>query len=318
MAGSLFITGASGFVGQRLLMRLDPDEFDEVICLCRTKRSLGRAAARLSNLRVIEGDLKARARYGLALRAETTVVHLAAKSRSTIDAELHETNVAGTEALLDACARRGVRRFLHVSSIAASFGEVSDYPYAASKAAAEEAVRQSNLAWTIVRPTMVLGPASPLWKGFARLTRPSVVLVPGTGQARIQPIHVDDLVDMLLSIVFEQVFQRESYDLGGREVVTMGQFLLRLHGVLHGGQPRVVHVSLNLIRWLLDRLESVAPRRAPLRKGQLVKFERDTVADSNPLLERALPRLRDVDTMLADLVAARVALRKSRKPAAGT
>ncbi len=97
----------------------------------------------------------------------------------------------------------------------------------------------------------------------------------------------------------------------------MGQFLLRLHGVLHGGQPRVVHVPLNLIRWLLDRLERVAPRRAPLRKGQLVKFERDTVADSNPLLERALPRLRDVDTMLADLVAARVALRKSRKPAAG-
>jgi NADH dehydrogenase len=317
MAGSLFVTGASGFIGQRLLARLDPDEFDEVVCLCRSKRTLGRPAAHISNLRVIQGDLKARGRYGSALRAETSVVHLAAKSRVSRADELHETNVAGTEALLDACAKRGVRRFLHVSSIAASFADVPDYPYAASKAAAEEAVRQSNLAWTIVRPTMVLGLASPLWKGLTRLTRPSVVLVPGTGQTRIQPIHVDDLVDMLLSIVFEQIFQRESYDLGGREVVTIGQFLRRVHAALHGGQPRVVHVPLKSVRWVLERFEKIAPSRMPVRKGQLVKFEHDTVAESNPLLERALPRLRDVDAILEDLVSARVQLLKSRMPTAG-
>lgn len=317
MAGSLFVTGASGFIGQRLLARLDPDEFDEVVCLCRSKRRFRRPEARLSNLRVIEGDLRARGRYGSALRPETTVVHLAADSRTDAAGDPRETNVAGTEALLDACAKRGIRRFLHISSVAASFADVPDYPYAASEAAAEEAVRESGLGWTVVRPTMVLGPASPLWKGFTRLTRRSLVLVPGTGQTRIQPIHVDDLVDMMLSIVFEQIFQRESYDLGGREVVTIGQFLLRVHAALYGGQPRVLHVPLKSVRWVLDRLERIAPGRAPVHKGQLVKFERDTVAESNPLLERALPRLRDVDGIVDDLIAERVALLRSRLSTGG-
>ena len=94
----------------------------------------------------------------------------------------------------------GVRRFIHVSTIAVAFKNRTHYPYARSKELAEEAVRQSGMNYVIIRPTIVLGLASPVWQALVRAATSLLPVIPGSGRALIQPVWVDDVVDALTGL----------------------------------------------------------------------------------------------------------------------
>ena len=91
------------------------------------------------------------------------MVHLAALTGRAAPEEYKRVNVDGTSVLLQACKAAKVRRFLHVSTIAAGYPDQRYYPYATTKAQAESLVRESGLDLAIVRPTLVLGEKSPIW-----------------------------------------------------------------------------------------------------------------------------------------------------------
>jgi nucleoside-diphosphate-sugar epimerase len=96
MAGSIFLTGASGFLGGRLLARLVADGSGRVVCLCRKA-----AADSLSaNVDCVRGDLVDRESYAAALTDCDTVVHLAAATGKQPPVEYWRVNRDGTEALV--------------------------------------------------------------------------------------------------------------------------------------------------------------------------------------------------------------------------
>jgi NADH dehydrogenase len=276
MTDSLFITGADGFIGRRLVKPLAPDAFHR-----------------------LASDLQDTDSYASDLDGQTTVVHLAAQTGKARDNEYFQANVEGTRALIRACKSRGVPRFLHVSTIATTFDDVDGYPYAASKQQAEQLVQESGLEWTIVRPTIVLGPGSAALDGFRPLLRRSTILVPGGGGVRMQPVHVDDVADVLLRLARSATLGNRIYELGGPEVLTLGEFLSRAHAVLYGGaSARRVHVPIRPIRALLRLVETVAPGLAPVHPGQLSAFFNDSVAAADLRLMDPQTTLRSVETML--------------------
>src|SRR5262249_28211951 len=154
--------GASGFIGRRLLERLDPEEYDSIYCLTRSEF----AARNLGNQKrfhwlvgsIFDSDV-----YGRCLDSSDIVIHLAATTGKARPEEYFRVNAIGTRYLVEQCKRRGVKNFLLVSTIAVKYRNKSDYPYAQSKQEAEEAVKQSGLNYAIVRPTIVLGKESPGW-----------------------------------------------------------------------------------------------------------------------------------------------------------
>lgn len=98
------------------------------------------------------------------------VVHLAGLAHGSVDDERHDAiNRRGTERLVKAAVQAGVERFVFVSSVAAQAGAASrsliretDDPrpvnaYGRSKLAAEKAVEQSGMAFTILRPVAIYG-----------------------------------------------------------------------------------------------------------------------------------------------------------------
>jgi uncharacterized protein YbjT (DUF2867 family) len=103
-------------------------------------------------------------------------------------------NVTGTEALVQASQRAGVRRFVFVSSLAAREPKLSEY--GASKRRAEDLVEASGLDWTIVRPPAIYGPRDREILELFRLARLKVVPMPPSGRTSI--IHVADLARLLL------------------------------------------------------------------------------------------------------------------------
>ena len=302
MPDSLFVTGASGFIGSRLLEMLEPGEFETIRLLSRGSLVIPDSLRVADNVEVVRGDLKDVPTCAPFLNADTTVLHAAAVTGSARWDEYDATNVQGVAALLKACESRGVRRLLHVSTIAVRYPDLKDYPYARSKLQAEALVRSSRLDYTIVRPTIVLSPRSPALQNLLQLAAGPALVIPGTGGPRLRPIDLDDLVEVLLGIVRTSRFRRETFDLGGPEALSCEDFLRRIRRAVRGSDGPVLRLPMALLLPPLRLLERIWPGAPPVSVGQLAAFRFDGVGHSDGSLTALAPRLRDVDSMLARAV----------------
>jgi uncharacterized protein YbjT (DUF2867 family) len=126
-------------------------------------------------------------------------------------------NVEGTLAVVDATRAAGIRRFVHVSSLAAREPRLSDYGW--SKARAEIIVAASALDWTIVRPPAVFGPGDrEMLELFRAASKGFVPLPPG---GRLSVIAAQDLARLLLAVLPDDddshaaIFEPDDGRLGG-------------------------------------------------------------------------------------------------------
>jgi NADH dehydrogenase len=287
MPGSLFLTGATGYVGRHLLPRLAGRR---VYCLGRT-----RPAALPGHAEFLAADLSEGAAYAPALRDCDTVLHLAAATGKARPEEYFRVNAEGTRRLVDECRRAGVPRFLYVSTIAAKFRDQRRYYYAQSKRQAEEIVAASGLAYLIVRPTMVMGKGAPVLEGLRRLAAAPVIPVFGNGRARVQPVSVDDLAAFLSAVPQDWLFDNQTVELGGPEVVSIEDLLLKLRGA----RAPVVHLPAGGIAATLGVLERFLLPLLPFTAGQIASFVNDGTAAPHPRTGPWRERMRSLDQMLA-------------------
>lgn len=190
------ITGATGFAGRHA-----------VAALARrghVLRALVRRPGRADlppGLECVEGSLDDVAALSALTRGADAVVHLAGAITAVDRATYFAVNAAGTVALAEAALAAGVRRFVHVSSLAARMPDLSDY--GASKRAGEEAIARCMAALNavILRPPAVYGPGDRATLPLLRaLTRP-VALIPGRKDARFSLVHVGDLAELIADAV---------------------------------------------------------------------------------------------------------------------
>jgi len=189
------VTGASGFVGRRVLARA------------------GRGAVALSL-----GATDWRERVERASLGGACVYHLAARvhDQGATEADFERDNVEKTVAIAEAAARAGAHRLVFLSSIKVNGEETLDRPfrpsdppaprdaYARSKHRAEEALRElsgrTGLGVTIIRSPLVVGPgAGGNLRALLRLAATPLPLPFGSLRNRRTLIGVDDLAALLLA-----------------------------------------------------------------------------------------------------------------------
>ena len=183
------ITGATGFVGSHLADAAVAAGH-EVVALTR------REQPPRERLTWVPGDLHDRAALERLVDGVEAVVHVAGIISGRTAADFDKGNVEGTLTMLAAATAGGVRRFVHVSSLAAREPKLS--LYGASKAKAEELVHGSGLDWSIVRPPAVYGPGDKETLELFRMAKLGVMLMPPKG--RVSVIHVHDLSRLLLTL----------------------------------------------------------------------------------------------------------------------
>ncbi len=129
----------------------------------------------------------------------------------------------------------GVKRFVHVSALAADLNSSS--AYASSKAEGEAAVRAAFPSAIILRPSLVFGPEDNFFNRFASLARFSPVLpLIGGGATKFQPVYVGDVAAAIAAALSRDDTEGKTYELAGPAVFTMRQlFELMLHVI---GRPR--------------------------------------------------------------------------------
>jgi len=232
----------------------------------------------------VQGDLCKPDTYHHALTNIDTVLHLAAATGGATRHEHFRVNARGTDTLVQSCIKQGVARICFVSTIAVTFRDIRRYPYAQSKQQAEETVRSSGLDHVIVRPTMILGNGAPVFAGLRRLAALPLVPVFGRGHARVQPIHVHDVVTGLTTILRESLFNGQTVELGGPETLTIKQLLGRIHEAIRGRPAHFAHIPYSLLTTPLWWLERIGVNRLPLTAGQLSSFRFDGTASPQEIV----------------------------------
>jgi len=187
------LTGATGFIGNRVALRL-------VANGCKLQ-ALTRATSdrsRLSGLNIhwVEGALEDLDSLKRLVCGVDAVIHCAGAVRGATQTHFDRLNIDGVARLVRAAVEQHpLPRFLLVSSLAAREPGLSYY--AASKRRAESVLadQAGDMPWVVLRPSAVYGPGDKEMLPLLRWMVRGIAVVLGTGNARFSMLYVDDLAE---------------------------------------------------------------------------------------------------------------------------
>jgi nucleoside-diphosphate-sugar epimerase len=275
------LTGASGFIGRRVTAQLASAGANDVTLLLRDPTRLAQEALP-SSWRLVRADLSSDTIPPGALVPGAVVLHLAAATGTANAAQMQRLNVDATGRLLAAAKAAGARHFVFVSSVSAGYPDQRWAEYPQSKARAERLVAAAGVPYTIVRPTMVFGPGSPNQQGLEKLATLAVPLLPGQGDVRAQPIHVDDIAKVLLYVAALPAAVQGHVTVGGPSVLTMRNLFAAIRHARGLAARAPITLPLGALRSSLALLGALAGALLPVSAGQFVVFANDAVAQPAP------------------------------------
>ncbi len=233
----VMLTGATGFVGRSMVRALLARGLRPV-CVVRSADKLLAQHRDVDPERLVPvvGSLSDPASLREAAELSQAAIHLVGIiiTRRLQGRTFHRIHVRGTQAVVDAVRTSGIRRLIHMSALGA--GPRAESSYHRTKWSAEECVRGSGLAWTIFRPSLIHGPEGEfmrLIRAFVCGLMPPVIPYFGNGQARIQPVSVQDVAYCFVESLFRADTQGQVFALGGPRAYTW----LKLYDVCRGLMP---------------------------------------------------------------------------------
>ncbi|XOZ33327.1 UDP-glucose 4-epimerase family protein [Halomonadaceae bacterium KBTZ08] len=255
----VLITGANGFIGQRLVSHLVHLHGVSVKAAVRREGMLDGSAPE-----VVTGAIDGETDWAAALKGVDSVVHLAAKAHVFDESDAtHEafqrTNVAGTRALAEQAARAGVRRFVFVST-AKVHGEFTQAgrpfnigdtlapssAYSRSKAEAEQQLRdaaaETGMEVVIIRPPLVYGPGvSANFAAMIHWLRRGIPLPLGRTDNARSLLALDNLVDLITTCLAHPGAANQTLLASDGEDVSTTQ-LLQMTAAALGCRARLIPV----------------------------------------------------------------------------
>lgn len=285
--GVVAVTGATGFIGRRLIPRLAAAGWTPRLLLRRDPADLAWGGVEVE---VVPGHLGDEAALAALLRGSRAVVHLAGLIKATTTEAFMAANRDGTRRLCAALREQAPEAHpLIVSSLAARHPELSSY--AASKRAGEDVARELlGTRLSIVRPPAVYGPGDRETLAFFQMVATGWLPLLGRPEARNAIVHVDDLCRALLCVLDGEPNGRTAVVTDGRPEGYGWDEILSAAARAQGIEPRG---RLQVPRWALRALAAVGDVRKRMGSAEMVTSEklRELLhADwSVPADERLLP-----------------------------
>lgn len=280
----LLVTGATGFVGREVVRQAHAAGHTLRILARNPTSAAAQAIARDYQAEVRPGSVTIPGSLLGAVRDCDAVVHLVGIISEFGRQTFESIHVEGTRDLLEAVQTAGVPRYVQMSALGTRPAAAARYHQ--TKWAAEEAVRASGLAWTILRPSLIYGPEDHFVNLFARMSRRSPVLpVMGPGTALLQPVAVEAVAKGFVRAVTEPHAVGRTFDLCGPERFTFRQILREILAAL-GRRRGLLPIPLPVARaqaWLLEQVFPLLLNQAPpLNRDQLRMLQEDNIGDPAP------------------------------------
>ena len=181
-------------------------------------------------------------------------------------------------ALFEAARAAGVSRIVHVSVSHADAAD--DLPYFRGKHEVERWLRESDLEWTVVRPTLIFGPHDILLNNIAwALRRLPLFVLPGRGEGRVQPVSLTDAARLCVDAPTRAVT-----DAAGPETFGFQQ-LVELIAKAVGSRARMVHAPVGTALATV-RVANFVLKDVVVTRDELTALSRSLIATTTPPLGR--------------------------------
>jgi NADH dehydrogenase len=275
----ILVTGGTGFVGRHLIGTMRKQGLPV--------RALVRHPDRAKELRdldaeLVAGDVADKQSLERACAGIERVIHLVGIIQEAPGVTFQDVHVEGTRNVLDAAKRSGVRHFFYQSALGTRPAARSEYHK--TKWQAEELVRASGMAYTILRPSLIYGPGDQFTLRLAGIIRSSPVLpVIGSGRSKVQPIFIEDVVACIIKAVTGEAFLNEIYEVGGPEQLTYEE-VTRAIAAAMGVERPVLRMPLFFMRPAARLFEALLSN-PPITTGQLVMLEEDNICSTRDISE---------------------------------
>jgi len=236
------VIGGSGFLGQAVCNQLAKAGYRITVPTRRYDRA--KHLLTLPTCQIVEANIHDRATLGRLVSGQDIVVNLLgvlhSKPGKPYGQNFRVNHVEFPKALCTAMSKHGAKRIVHISALGVGVQNPAPSMYLRSKTDGEAVVKDSGLAWTILRPSVVFGREDKFLNTFASLAKIAPLIPLAGADARFQPVSVGDVAKAIFACVEDQGKDtlHNTYDLVGTEIFTLKE-LVQLSARAVGKNPVV-------------------------------------------------------------------------------
>ncbi len=234
-AAHILLTGATGYVGGRLLPLLEKQGY-RVRCLARRPEALTHKVGPTTE--VVAGDVLDRASLDAALSGMDAAYYLVHSMGS--DASFEKMDREAAQNFGDAAKAAGVSRIIYLGGLGGEEEELS--PHLRSRQEVGRILRESGVPVLEFRASVVIGSGSLSFEMIRSLVeRLPIMLLPRWVSVMAQPISIEDLLQYLVAALRLPVSQYRVYEIGGADQVSYAD-IMREYARQRGLHPRMIPV----------------------------------------------------------------------------
>lgn len=292
---TVLVTGARGFIGAHLVQRLAALGMD--VRALDLRPVLG--SSRVDGVQSCQADISDRAAVAPLLEGVETVFHLASLHLEVgaNPAAFDAVNVQASADLVTLAAERGVRRFVHTSSVGV-YGDAGrgsplredapkhpDSPYERSKLKGETAIlaraQDAELGLVVLRPAWVYGAGCPRTDKLLRALRKGRFFYFGTGDNLRHPLYIDEMIDAFVLATDAPGINGRIYNVGGPRIMSLREMVETFARVARVPPP-TLHLPMTLgyvAGWAAELAFHAAKREPPLSRRSLAFFRSNNAWD---------------------------------------
>jgi NADH dehydrogenase len=236
MIQRVVVLGGSGFVGRSVCARLAGRSAAGRITVPTRRLPHASGIRHLPTLEPVVCNVHDGHALARLVAGHDAVINLVAILHGS-EREFEQVHVALPQRIAEACRAAGVKRLLHVSAL----GVAPDAPslYLRSKAAGEQALQRAGLELTIFRPSVIFGEEDRFMNLFAQLQSIAPFMPLGGGDARLQPVWVEDVAGAIVDALDRPESIGQIYECAGPQVYTLAE-LVRLAGRFSGHERPLI------------------------------------------------------------------------------
>lgn len=225
--GKILLTGATGYIGKRLLPVL-LEKGHEVVCCVRDRERFNTSAFKTENLQIVEVDfLQENTLANIPDDIDAAYFLIHSMSASTGDFEKLEA--AAAENFNNGIERTNAKQVIYLSGI---INEEKLSKHLSSRKRVEEILASGNYNLTTLRAGIIVGSGSASFEIIRDLVEKlPVMIAPKWLKTKSQPIAIRNVIEFLTGVLLNEQTYNQSFDIGGPEILTYKEMLLQFAAV---------------------------------------------------------------------------------------
>jgi uncharacterized protein YbjT (DUF2867 family) len=289
----IFLTGVTGYIAQRLLPVL-LENGHEIVCCVRDKNRFDATKYNTANLSVVEADfLDKNSLENIPQDIDVAFYLIHSMSTQTGDFESMEDICA--QNFKEKIQKTSVRQVIYLSGI---INEAELSKHLSSRKKVEEILSAASFALTTLKAGIIVGSGSASFEIIRDLVEKlPIMITPKWLKTKCQPIAIRNVIEFLYGVMGQQETYHKSYDIGGPDILSYKDMLLRF-AKIRGLSRRIFVVPVMTPRISSYWLYFVTATSYALAKNLVNSMKVEVICEKNDLTQLLGITLIDYDTSI--------------------